>query len=192
MIPPVKRYPYKRLFQNSIFGKPSFLGGNMSNIKNTANPTDEIAEVNRAQIEHRAAWMGLIYDEMKKAGIDAESIIRRAVKRCGLMHGASLKKKCVDSGDCSEFRKVFLGDLGIKTFNMDSISADKDNLTVNFHYCALVGAWQKLGFDDATCSLLCDMAMDGDRGIAEAMGLKLELNDTIAKGCPTCKLHFKK
>jgi hypothetical protein len=164
----------------------------MPNIHNVPNKTDEIAEVNRTQIEHRATWMGLIYDEMKKAGVDAEPIIRGAVKRCGLMHGANFKKKCVDSGDCSEFRKVFLGDLGIKTFNMDSINADKDNMTVTFHYCALVNAWQKLGFDDATCNLLCDMAMDGDRGIAEAMGLTLELNDTIARGCPSCKLHFRK
>jgi hypothetical protein len=159
---------------------------------NKANPTDEITEVNRAQIEHRATWMALIYDEMKKAGIDGEPIIRKAIKRCGLAHGAGFKKKCAGSGDCSEFRKVFPGDLGIKSFNMDSVSADKDNLTVDFHYCALVSAWQKLGFDDRTCGLLCDMAMDGDRGIAEAMGLKLELSDTIAKGCPTCKLHFRK
>ena len=36
------------------------------------------------------------------------------------------------------------------------------------------------------------MAMDGDRGIAEANGLKLTLTDTIAKGCETCRLHFHK
>ena len=34
--------------------------------------------------------------------------------------------------------------------------------------------------------------MDGDRGIAEAMGLTLELTDTLAKGCATCKLCFHK
>jgi hypothetical protein len=75
---------------------------------------------------------------------------------------------------------------------MDTISADHDNVKVNFHYCALVNAWQKLGFDDKTCGLFCDMAMDGDRGIAEAMGLKLELSETIANGCASCKLHFHK
>jgi hypothetical protein len=34
--------------------------------------------------------------------------------------------------------------------------------------------------------------MDGDRGIAEAMGFKLELGETIARGCANCKLHFHK
>ncbi|GHV44499.1 hypothetical protein AGMMS49546_28560 [Spirochaetia bacterium] len=164
----------------------------MPEIKNTENKTAETAEINRAQIEHRATWMGLIYDEMKKAGIDAEPIIRRAIKRCGRVHGENFKKKCADPNNCADFRKVFLGDLGINTFNMDTISADHDNVKVHFHYCALVSAWKKLGFDDKTCDLLCDMAMDGDRGIAEAMGLKLDLNETIAKGCGACTLHFHK
>lgn len=35
----------------------------MSVIKNTANVVGEKIEVNRAQIQHRAMWMGLIYDE---------------------------------------------------------------------------------------------------------------------------------
>ena len=73
-----------------------------------------------------------------------------------------------------------------------AIIDDSSNVSVDFHYCALVSAWKKLGFDDATCDKLCDMAMDGDRGIAEAMGLKLDLTDTIAKGCSSCKLHFHK
>ena len=164
----------------------------MSNISNKANAAPEVVEVNRNQIEHRAAWMGLIYDEMKKAGIDGEAIIRRAIRRCGKMHGENLKKKCQNPGNCEEFRNAFFGDLGIGTFNMDQISADRDNAKVNFHYCALVSSWQKLGFDDETCGLLCDMAMEGDRGIADAMGLKLTLTDTIAQGCATCKLHFHK
>jgi len=164
----------------------------MSKIQNKVNSVDEVTEVNRAQIEHRAAWMGLIYDEMKKAGLDAEGIIRKAIKRCGLMHGEIFKKKCADPNNCEDFRESFLIDLGVKTFNMDSISADKENVKVDFHYCALVSAWQKLGFDDETCALLCDMAMDGDRGIAQAMGLKFDLGCTIAQGHSECKLHFHK
>jgi len=164
-------------------------------IKNVANPVEEIVNVNRAQIEHRATWMGLIYDEMVKAGIDAEPIIRRAIKRTGLMHGANFKKQCADPDSCVDFKNVFLGDeskVGPQTFHMTDIRSDGENVTVNFHYCALVSAWKKLGFDDQTIALLCDMAMDGDRGIAEAMGLSLTLTDTIASGCETCKLHFHK
>ena len=164
----------------------------MSGIKNTANPVDEAGEVNRTQIEHRATWMGLIYDEMVKAGIDAEPIIRRAIKRCGRFHGENIKKRCADPGNCEDFEKAFITELGVKTFDMRPVHAGKETLSVDFHYCALVNAWQKLGFDDKTCELLCDMAMDGDRGIAEVMGLALNLDETIAQGCAGCKLRFHK
>ena len=59
---------------------------------------------------------------------------------------------------------------------MDNIEADHDNLKVEFNYCALVNAWKKLGFDDEKIALLCDIAMEGDRGIAEVMGLEARFN----------------
>lgn len=164
----------------------------MSKIQNKANSVDEVIAVNRAAIEHRATWMGLIYDEMVKAGVDAQPIIRRAIKRCGRIHGENIKKKCANPENCDDFRKEFLTDLVLKTFDMRPVEADNDSLSVDFHYCALISAWQKLGFDDKTCDLLCDMAMDGDRGIAEVMGLTLSLDETIAKGCNACKLRFNK
>jgi hypothetical protein len=159
-------------------------------ITNEAPATDELGLVNRRQIEHRATWMALIYTEMVQAGIDPEPIIRRAIRGCGRIQGEGFKQRCGDSSDCREFSRVFLLDISIKTFTMHPIYADKDTLEVDFHYCPLVTAWQKLGLSDATCALLCDMAMDGDRGIAEVMGLTLELNETIARGCPVCTLRF--
>ena len=82
--------------------------------------------------------------------------------------------------------------VGKSTFQMDVTECTKDDLKIEFHYCPLLAAWKKQGIDDETCAKLCDMAMDGDRGIAESMGLTLDLTDTIAKGCPVCKLHFHK
>jgi predicted hydrocarbon binding protein len=153
---------------------------------------DELAEVNRAQIEHRASWMGLIYDEMVKAGIDAETIIRRAIKRFGRIHGDQIKKRCADPESLEDFKKAFLTDVGKKTFDMNLVEGNAASLSIDFYYCALVSAWKKLGFDGKTCELLCDMAMDGDRSIAEVMGLQFELGKTIAQGCPNCELRFKK
>ena len=154
--------------------------------------TEELAEVNRAQIEHRAAWMGLIYDEMIKAGVDAEAIIRRAVKRCGKIHGGNIREKCADPQNMEDFRKAFLTGLVEKTFDVNPVSGDSVSLGIKFNYCALVQAWKKLGFDDKTCALLCDIAMEGDRGIAEVMGYQFELGQTIAQGCPDCSLRFSK
>lgn len=40
----------------------------MSDIKNLATLGDELVEAVRSAIEFRATWMGLIFDEMRKAG----------------------------------------------------------------------------------------------------------------------------
>lgn len=161
-------------------------------IENKANEVDETAKVNRAQIEHRAMWMGLIFDEMRKEKLDAEGIIRRAICRRGDLDGKRFKEACKKEGNFEEFKNVFLDKCGIDSFHMDPVDATKDGLHISFHYCALVNAWKKLGFDDETCALLCDMAMDGDRHIAKGMGFELDLTDTIAKGCKTCELRFHK
>lgn len=165
----------------------------MSKIVNNPDAVSSEAQVNRNQIEHRATWMGLIYDEMRKAGVaNAEEIMRKAISRCGEMHGANFKANCKNPNDLRDFEKAFLNDVGIASFHMNNIQSDENSLHISFNYCALCSAWQKLGFDDETCDKLCDMAMDGDRGIAKAMGLKLDLIDTIAKGCKTCELKFHK
>ena len=164
----------------------------MSNIKNRSLVYDGPVDINRKAIEHRATWMGLTFKEMRNAGVDAEGITRKAIRETGHFHGGLDKAACKDAKDLSEFEKVFLNNVTKSSFQMDVTEDTKDDLKIEFHYCPLISAWQKQGFNDEDCALLCDMAMDGDRGIAEAMGYTLELTDTIAKGCPVCKLHFHK
>ena len=46
-------------------------------IKNEAKITNDVeVNINRAAIEHRATWMGLIFDELRKDGIDPEPAFR--------------------------------------------------------------------------------------------------------------------
>ena len=161
-------------------------------IKNRSTVYDEKVDSNRAALEHRATWMGLTYDEALKAGADAEAITRNAIKRTGYIHGAAKKAACADPQKLCEFSKVFVNDLTKSTFQMDYTNCTDEDFEVEFHYCPLVAAWQKLGFDDETIAKLCDMAMDGDRAIVEPMGYKFELTETIAAGDPICRLHFHK
>jgi hypothetical protein len=164
----------------------------MSKITNNASLSNDKIDLARACIEHRATWMALTYAEMEKAGADAEKITRAAVKKCGNIHGLRFKEQCKNPSDVKEFNKVFLFEDGRNNFEINVVGVDGDNLNAEFHYCALVNAWKKLGLDDEKIALFCDIAMDGDRGIAQSMGLTLDLDETIAKGCKTCKLHFHK
>ena len=85
----------------------------MSKIVNNANVVSSEATVNRNQIQHRATWMGLIYDELVKAGVkDAEQILRKAISRCGEMHGLKFKGNCANPADVRDFRKAFLDEIG--------------------------------------------------------------------------------
>jgi hypothetical protein len=161
---------------------------------NKARINEEEVNLTRNQLEHRATWMALIYAEVKKATspAKAEEIFRKAIHKCGNIHGLNFKRACKDPENICDFEKVFLNDNGKKNFEMEVKRLDHDNLKIEFHYCALLNAWKKLGLSDKECALLCDMAMDGDRGIAESMGIKLDLPETIAKGNSVCKLHFHK
>lgn len=169
----------------------------MSIIHNNPNPCEEKIQINRNQIEHRATWLGLIYDEMIRANVpDAEQILRRAISRCGHIHGARIVAQCEEPENCAALAKIFIGTVGESvgpcTFNILGVTADHDHVRSEVGYCALLAAWQKLGFDDKTCALLCDIAMDGDRGIANEMGLGLDMEKCLATGDDVCALNYHK
>jgi hypothetical protein len=166
----------------------------MSKIQNHANKVDELVDAVRTAIEFRGTWFALLFDEMRKAGVDAEGITRRAIRRCGReIHGpranATVSGRAMDGQDVEKFSFNMLMQ---KVFNMNPVTSDKDNADAYLHYCPLVASWQKMGFDDETIDLLCDMVMEGDRGVADATGFKLHLGSTIGSGCEKCNIHFYK
>jgi hypothetical protein len=164
----------------------------MAEINNKPEITnDEVVNKVRKAIGHRATWMGLMLDEAKKAGDDYETMGRKAVSRCGHFDGKNIcAAKASDS--VKDFQAAFLDEFTQKLFEMDITECTDDELKVEFHYCALVDAWLKQGFDQETIKTLCDVAMDGDRQIAAENGLEFTLGETIAAGDSICSLCFKK
>lgn len=166
----------------------------MSKIDNKPHVTDnEKANIMRAAIGHRAKWMGLTYLEAVADGNAelGEKYARAAITKTGLGDGQSFKAKCTkDPIDCTEFADIFLSDTTRAAFEIDFKTATPERIDLEFHHCPLLKAWQDLGFDDDTCAKLCDIAMDGDRNIANGMGLDFHLGDTIANGKPTCQVSF--
>jgi len=156
---------------------------------------DPIADMLRGAIGHRATWTGLTYTKAREAGKadEAEKFIREAVAETAKVQGAGVKSKCQDPENVTCFAETFLTSNFVKTFEIEFNTKTEDRVDLEFHHCPLLKAWQDLGFDDATCEKLCDIAMDGDRGIAKAMGFEFHLGDTIANGCKTCQMtYFKK
>jgi hypothetical protein len=77
-------------------------------------------------------------------------------------------------------------------FEVKILDCTDDRLDIDFHYCPLVAAWQSQGAGDEQIARLCDIAMQGDRGIAKSFGCTLEPGETIANGHDKCEIRFKR
>lgn len=159
-------------------------------IKNEPRITNPIIVAIREQLEHRALWMYLLCDEAAKKGLKSEEYAPDAIKRCGLYQGANLREKAGGGESLRGLKKTLFSKFAQWVFEMDIRQCDDDHLSIDFHYCPLVKAWQKQGCTDEEIRCLCDTAMCGDRGIGESFGCKLNLPKTIARGDDICEIRF--
>ena len=165
----------------------------MSNIKNNPHVTDDpFVNVRRAAIEHRGKWAAAFYQEAKEQGIDLEPIMRSAIRKVGLKAGEKEKKDFEGKElNAETYAKYFTGKAYSDTFEKKLVSANEDEAVVTLNYCALLKAWQDMGMSDEECAMMCEIAMEGDRGIAEGVGLDFDLEGSLADGCECCTLRYK-
>jgi len=171
-------------------------------IKNKQKKNGSGIQKLRNFFEHRALWLYFLYDEAKKNGLEPESFIPKAIRRCGIYYGmhaftgkdaAALAENFDNKGrSCRMIQKKLFTPAVRKVFEMKFIGLNDDVFDVDFHYCPLVTAWQKQGCTGEEIDKLCDWAMEGDRGIADVFGCELVLNKTIAKGDEVCQICFKR
>jgi hypothetical protein len=163
----------------------------MSNIKNYPKSRSKIIQAIRGLLEHRATWLYLLLDEAEKCGIETEEFAKAAIMRCGCFQGDKLT---ADAGTKSlkGLKKKLFTLPARMVFEMKILACTDDQLNIDFHYCPLVAAWQTQGATDEQIAKLCDIAMQGDRGIANSFGCELELGETIAKGYNKCEIRFKR
>ncbi len=159
-------------------------------IENLATISEPHVSDMRSAIEHRATWMFLLLDEARKEGLEWDGFARKAILRCGRFHG---DRKFSKTDDLQAFGKEFANELVKKIFEMDVVEMGPNRFVVEFHYCPLVSAWKKQNATEAEIEHLCDIAMDGDRGIVETFpAFEFELQDTLAKGGKVCRIIITK
>ncbi|MDR0662681.1 MAG: L-2-amino-thiazoline-4-carboxylic acid hydrolase [Spirochaetaceae bacterium] len=163
----------------------------MMGIKNIPKKKSALVRALRKFFEHRALWMYFLLDEAKKKGLSGDDFAPQAIRRCGIYHGGAAANKGASSSLRTLKRKLFKFP-GKWIFEMKFLRCTDDVFDVDFHYCPLVNAWQMQGCSDSDISAMCDFAMCGDRGIAEAFGCELDLPKTIARGDDRCSIRFKR
>jgi hypothetical protein len=165
--------------------------GQRSNITNHPKHKNKIIKAIRGTLEHRAAWLYLLLDEAEKRGINTEDFAKAAILRCGYFQGDQLIAEAGTKSLKGLKKKLFTLPARM-VFEMKILTCTDDELHINFHYCPLVAGWQSHGATDEQVARLCDIAMQGDRGIARSFGCELELGETIAKGYSKCEIRFKR
>jgi len=155
-----------------------------------------IAEAYVTAVKHRASWLGLIYDEARKDGNEEliEKYLWNATYRCGVASGERLKKILdMNDIDCSKFAKAF----GAGTYKAEALAAEipvceKERIDLEYYGCALLASWKEWGLEDEVCQKLCRITMNHDTGVADTLGLKFDLKETLADGCECCKCSYHK
>lgn len=150
------------------------------------NQPQAIAKI-RAAIKDRATWFALLYRQFKTALPEAqvETLARKAIYQFGRQKAA--KDPDPFSPRAWVERHVEKGSSLV--FDSDVTPGDDESIQ-QMKYCALVEAWQELGCSPEEIDLFCDIAMEGDRGRADAHGVKMELKERIGKGDAFCRLKI--
>jgi hypothetical protein len=160
------------------------------NIKNESKIKDKKVLNNRAAIEHRATWFYLLLDEARKDGLDWDSFARRAIFKCGCFHGNT---NFNEVQNLQEFSNRLISDTVEQIFEAEKIELTDDNFILEFNYCPLVAAWLKQTDNEEDIIKLCDIAMDGDRGIISTLeNYEIDIQSTIASGADCCHIIIEK
>jgi len=165
-----------------------------SDIMNNTPETDITLQVMTSCNKHRAAWLGLIYDEAQKDGFaeKIEQYMMAATYRYGLMSGSRMKARMTaDPVDCEELA-IAMGknDHRGKALGAVVEQSSPERIDLAYHHCPLLDSWKEWGLDDAVCQKLCRIAMNSDVGVAKALGLQFDLYETLADGVPCCKCSY--
>ncbi len=147
----------------------------------------EMIDKVRAAIKDRATWFALLYRTFKEAipEKEVERLFRKAIFEFGRM------KATKDPADFSPRawveRHVTKGSSLV--FDSD-VEINEKGAVQRMKFCALVEAWKEMGCTPQEIDLFCDIAMEGDRGRADAHGVRMELEERIGRGDKFCNLKI--
>ena len=145
----------------------------------------EVVNKARAAIKDRANWFALLYRSFKEALPEekVEELARKAIFEFGRLKAKKdpegfSPRVWIDQHVKKGSYLVF--DSDVETHGEDAVQKMK--------YCALVEAWKEIGCTEKEIDLFCDIAMEGDRGRADAHGVRMELEERISRGDAFCNL----
>jgi hypothetical protein len=145
----------------------------------------DVVEKVRGAIKDRATYLALLYRSYSTVltAQEAQKVAREAIFEFGRIKAQKdpvpfSPQTWVDKHVAKGSADVFCS----------RIIKKADHSEQQMTYCPLVEAWQELGCSKQEIDLLCDIAMEVDRGRAAYHGIPLEITHRIAKEDATCCL----
>jgi len=143
----------------------------------------------RAAIADRALYLALLYRSFSKAlpPEQVEKLAREAIYEFGQLKGKA-DNKPITPRDWVE-NHISCG--GADLFETEIVQTD-EQCEQRMTFCPLMVGWKELGCSPQEMDLLCDIAMEVDRGRADFHGIPYEIGERLAKGDSFCRLILKK
>ncbi|MTV48156.1 hypothetical protein GJ688_04055 [Heliobacillus mobilis] len=147
-------------------------------------------ETVRQAFQDRATWFYLMLEEAKNLGFDAEAIAKKSIFRYGQMKGQAMEP----TSDMEELVKQFAKPVSQAVFEMNIAKVTPEEAVIEFHHCPLVVAWQERhGCTVEQTDVLCDWAVQGDRGIMACFpDFEFIPEKRIGAGDACCRMVFRK
>ncbi len=148
-----------------------------------------VVEKVRAAIKDRALYLAFLYRSFSEAmpAEEAEKLARKAIFDYGRYKGA------MDSGKATPESWVdHHMAKGSGAVFESRVAKEEGYCLQEMTFCPLMEAWRELGCSAEEMDLLCDIAMEVDRGSAAAHGLTVEMPMRIGKGDAHCRLVIRK
>ena len=150
---------------------------------------DMVVEKVREAIKDRALYLALLYRSFSQAlpPDQVERLAREAIYEYGRIKGQGdagkiTPEEWVDKHMSKGSGAVF----------QSHIAKGEDGCEQRMTHCPLLEAWKELGCSQEEIDLLCDIAMEVDRGRADYHGIPWEIPERMGKGDPLCRLVLKK
>lgn len=157
-------------------------------------PIDAYLKSVRGQMERRAGYMAMIYDEIsKRYGKDAAfDILSTAIKNYGKWFA---KRQMQENRELqTPDTRNWLPKTGWEARIMEKkvLDANRDKTVMTENFCAMVEAWKKLGKSKDEIRTLCDLAMFLEEGMNEEYPITMRTDKRIGWGDQCCRFTLEK
>ena len=151
---------------------------------------DQETELVRSGMEQRGLWLYTFLQEAEAQGLDYEEYGRKVLFDCGCKKA---EMSFTDTDSLKEFAKQYVPKIAQKAFDAEIITNTEEKLVIRNTYCPLLEMWYKLTQDNERIITVCDIAMEGDRGILSRFPqFEFKLLNTLAEGDDYCRVQITK